>query len=228
MAGIPRVLGAIVLASLTILMVAVGCKTKKEEPPKPPPPPTSVLMRVISAPDLNPNDKGEATPLDLRIYQLTERPTFTEASFEELWTKDKAVLGATLLGEATVLNFRPGAKGADPTAHEIKLSPKTKFLGLMGLFSAERKEGLEERKLVVTVPEAGISVIVLTKHKIVLQAPKKEAAPPPSQTKTGESKTPAKTTESKTPAKTGESMTPAKTSESKTPAKTSESKAPKK
>ncbi len=164
------------LLPLLLLLVCTGCKTadkKKKDPPKPPPP-AWIVLRIEVQPDLNPNDLGEPTPLDLRVYQLTDRPTFTEASFEEVWTKDTEVLGTSVVGEPKVLTFEPRPADAPVSAHELKLDPTVKFLGLMGLFSAERKEGLEERKLVVSLDEARMRVLVLSGHKIEIRDPEPE------------------------------------------------------
>lgn len=148
-----------------------GCRTETEIPP--PPPRTSVVLRFRAAPDMNPNDRGEATPLDVRVYQLKDKQAFTEAAFEELWTTDRVRLGSSLLGEPKVITFEPPAGDTAPMAHELKLDPACQFLGLMGLFSAERKEGLEERKVAITVNDGATKVIALTGHKVRIEDPAK-------------------------------------------------------
>ena len=58
--------------------------------------PSNMTLRLLPRPDLNPNDLGEPTPLDVRIYQLSDKRLFTQASFEELWTDDKKLLADEL------------------------------------------------------------------------------------------------------------------------------------
>lgn len=152
-----------------VVVLLSGCRLfKKEEPvqAKPPPRKVSVTLRLKALPNLNPNDRGEPTPVDVRIYQLKDRPTFTEAAFEELWTKDKDVLGPAMVGAPVVVTLQPAGEDAAPLAHDLKLDIDTKFLGIMALFSAERKEGLEERKLCVSIDEADMKTFEFSKHKI--------------------------------------------------------------
>jgi type VI secretion system VasD/TssJ family lipoprotein len=154
-----------------VVAFAGGCKTQSQPPPPPRKPPrASVVLRFRAAPDMNPNDRGESTPVDVRVYQLKDRVAFTEAAFEELWT-DATRLGASALGEPKVFTFEPQAADAAPLAHELKLDPTTQFLGIMGLFSAERKEGLEERKLCVSVDEAAMKIVGLTGHTVRIEDP---------------------------------------------------------
>ncbi|ANH75579.1 type VI secretion lipofamily protein [Ralstonia insidiosa] len=57
---------------------------------------------------LNPDGRGRATPVAVRIYQLTDRKAFDDASFADLLNNDSTVLAHDLLASmAAVLN--PGA-----------------------------------------------------------------------------------------------------------------------
>lgn len=132
-----------------------------------------MILRFRPAADMNPNDRGEPTPLDVRVYQLKDKQAFTEAAFEELWTDATTRLGTALAAEPKVFNFEPQPEGTAPSAYDFKLEPTTKFLGVMGLFSAERKEGLEERKVVITVDEAATRVIAFTGSAVKIQDPTK-------------------------------------------------------
>lgn len=163
---------AALLLGLLGLGQLTGCKSPDPTPP-PPPPRTNVILRFKPAPDMNPNDRGEATPLDVRIYQLKDKTAFSEAAFEELWTDATNRLSTSLVAEPKVFNFEPAAADQPPQAFDFKLEPTTKFLGIMGLFSAERKEGLEERKVLVSVDEAGTKVIAFTGSAIKIQDPTK-------------------------------------------------------
>lgn len=155
-----------------VVALLAGCKTQGTTPQAAPrkPPRASVVVRVKAAPDLNPNDRGEPTPVDVRFYQLSDRGAFTEAAFEELWTSADR-LGPSALGAPKVVTFEPQTADAPPQAHELKLDPNAQFLGIMALYSAERKEGLEERKVCVAIDEAAMKVIVLTGHAIRIEDP---------------------------------------------------------
>lgn len=151
----------------------VGCASQPAGSSQPPPrkaPRATLVLRVRAAPDLNPNDRGEPTPVDVRVYQLDDRAAFTEAAFEELWTSaDK--LGTSALGEPRVLTFEPRPAEAAPQAHELRLDPKAQYLGIMALYAAERKDGLEERKVCVSLDEAAMKIVLLTGHSVRLVDP---------------------------------------------------------
>ena len=150
---------------LLFLLTAPGCALFRDVP-------SNMTLRLLPRPDLNPNDLGEPTPLDVRIYQLSDKRLFTQASFEELWTDDKKLLADELLEGIKVVNLKPGRELDPPSAHDLNLNEKVKYLGLMGLFSAPKKEGLEERKLIVPILEIDEKLFVFTQHRIVAEARK--------------------------------------------------------
>ncbi|MCO5169793.1 MAG: type VI secretion system lipoprotein TssJ [Planctomycetes bacterium] len=161
-------------AALVFIITLAGCQgqgtTPQQAAQQRKPPRASLVLRVQAAPDLNPNGRGEATPVDVRVYQLDDRVAFTEVSFEELWTSAER-LGTSALGEPKVFTFEPQPADAPPQAHELKLDPKAQFLGIMALYAAERKEGLEERKLCVAIDEAAMKVVLLSGHSVRLVDP---------------------------------------------------------
>ena len=162
------------LVSLGLLILTnTGCALFRDVP-------SNMTLRLLARPDLNPNDIGEPTPLDVRIYQLSDTRAFTQASFEELWTDDKTLLADELLESVKVVNLKPGRELDPPSAFDLNLNEKVKYIGLMGLFSAPKKEGLEERKLIVPVLELDEKTFVFTQHKIVAEARKEgDDEPPP-------------------------------------------------
>jgi type VI secretion system protein VasD len=57
-----------------------------------------VSLTVISSPLINPTtETGETRPVQLRIYQLTTDTRLQNASFEQIWKKDKETLGEDLV-----------------------------------------------------------------------------------------------------------------------------------
>ncbi|MEZ6186380.1 MAG: type VI secretion system lipoprotein TssJ [Planctomycetota bacterium] len=154
-----------------LVLTAPGCALFRDVP-------SDMTLRLLPRPDLNPNDLGEPTPLDVRIYQLSDTRLFTQASFEELWTDDKKLLAEELLEPIKVVNLKPGRELDPPSAHDLALNEKVKYLGLLGLFSAPKKEGLEERKLIVPIHEVETKTFVFTQHKIVAEDRKEDADEP--------------------------------------------------
>lgn len=51
-----------------------------------------VTVRVISSTDINRAESGEARPVELRLYQLASDARIDNASFDDVWRKDKDIL----------------------------------------------------------------------------------------------------------------------------------------
>ena len=56
-----------------------------------------VTLTVIASPMINPTEKGETRPVQLRIYQLKNNIRFENASFQQIWKKDKETLADDLV-----------------------------------------------------------------------------------------------------------------------------------
>lgn len=76
---------------------------------KPPPPPviTHVNLQLIGAANMNPDTRGRASPMALRVYALKTSSGFDTADFFALFEKDVATLGGDLIKKEEVL-LRPG------------------------------------------------------------------------------------------------------------------------
>ena len=51
-----------------------------------------VTLTVLASPFINPTDQGAARPVQLRIYQIKSTIRMENASFEQIWKKDKETL----------------------------------------------------------------------------------------------------------------------------------------
>lgn len=87
-------------------VLATGCA-------KPPPPPvtTPVQLQLVGAADMNPDTRGRASPLALRVYALKTSSGFDTADFFALFEKDMATLGGDLIKKEEVL-LKPGETSA--------------------------------------------------------------------------------------------------------------------
>jgi type VI secretion system protein VasD len=68
---------------------------------------TKLDFTITAASDLNPDDKGRAAPVMVRIYELRAEGNFESADYFALHTRDKALLGADLLVREEFI-MRPG------------------------------------------------------------------------------------------------------------------------
>lgn len=92
-----------VLASCAVVIGVAGCAKS----PPPPPPPTVIKLTIAASADVNPDARGRASPIVLRIYELKSAAVFNQADFFSLWDREKETLGPDLVARDEV-QLRPG------------------------------------------------------------------------------------------------------------------------
>ena len=116
------------------------------------PPPKPVLMAVqltlVAGADVNPDVRGRASPITVRVYALKTTQAFESADFFSLFDKDQATLGAELVQREEVL-LRPGER----RTVEMTLAPDAKAIAVMAAFrDLDRARWREVRALDVGKP----------------------------------------------------------------------------
>ncbi len=94
-----------------------------------------VKIDLASTATLNLNQAKEPLPVVINIYQLSDKKTFEEASFEELWKSDLTVLRDTLLRKESLT--------LDPASEKkiiIEKNEKAKYVGIMAAFHQQPDE----------------------------------------------------------------------------------------
>lgn len=92
---------AVTLAcALTLCACASRGEPKQKEPIR-------LDMRVNALPDVNPDERGSAAPIVVRIYELKNAGAFEAADFFTLQTQDKTVLGDDVV-KRDEWQLRPG------------------------------------------------------------------------------------------------------------------------
>jgi type VI secretion system protein VasD len=89
-----------------------------------------VKLNLSSTENLNMKNAKDPLPVVVRIYQLTDPKLFENASFNELWKNDLAVLGNTLL--------RKDSLTLDPASHQkirFDRHEQTRYVALMAAFN---------------------------------------------------------------------------------------------
>lgn len=96
-------------------------------------PPRKIQLRLHAGQRLNTDERGQSLALVARIYQLRQRAAFEQAPYDSFLDaqKEKAVLGADLLGVREVL-LVPGQR------HEVQelVSREAGYIGVVALFRA--------------------------------------------------------------------------------------------
>lgn len=109
------------LAVLSAALMLVGCASA--------PKPTLVSATISLATDANPDGARRASPLLLRVYELSGRAGFEAADVVSLLQQDRQVLGADVVsGEEWIM--APG----ESRAWNKALAPQTRFIGITAAY----------------------------------------------------------------------------------------------
>lgn len=90
---------------------------------------TPVSITLTAGADANPDARGRASPLTVRVYALKSPGPFEGADFFSLFEKDQATLGAELVQREEML-LRPG----ESRKLELTLPADAKAIGVMAAF----------------------------------------------------------------------------------------------
>jgi type VI secretion system protein VasD len=96
---------------------------------EPPPPPAMLEVAVTASANVNPDAEGRASPVLLRVYQLTEAAAFHKATLNELWGNEPALLGAALVTQREFA-LRPG----ESAKASLELPASVQQLGVAAAF----------------------------------------------------------------------------------------------
>ncbi|CAN5469031.1 N/A [soil metagenome] len=131
------------LATVSAAFLAAGLVAGCAAPPPPPPKPivTPVVLTLVGGADMNPDARGRASPLILRVYALKTPAPFDAADFFSLFDKDQATLGAEMAQREEVL-LRPG----ETRKIEMTLAADVKAIGLLAAYrDLDRARWREQR-----------------------------------------------------------------------------------
>ncbi len=120
-------------ASLLMLVGALAaCSTapapQAKAPAKPCPPPNPKVS-LTATKRANPSVEGEGRPVQVRVYQLASDTRVRNATFEEIWQKDREVL-RTDLKTVTEQTIFPG----ETKRVSLKRDPDAHYLTIVALF----------------------------------------------------------------------------------------------
>lgn len=107
--------------------------------------PTKLDLKVVASAQSNPDETGRPSPVRVRIYELKDSNSFSEADYFSLSNADKTVLGADLLVREEFI-LRPG----ESRRIERKSHPQTVALGIL----AGYRDLTTVWRLVLPLPEA--------------------------------------------------------------------------
>ena len=93
------------------------------------PKPTQVAGTIEASAKVNPSASKRPSPVLVRVYELKTAAAFNAADFMSLYQRDKAELGADLLGKDEFV-LAPG----ESKTFAKTLAPETRFLGVLAAY----------------------------------------------------------------------------------------------
>jgi type VI secretion system protein VasD len=117
---------------IALVGVLAACSSASPPPAKSPPkrcPPAQAEFSISATARVNPSTDGEGRPVLVRVYQLVSDAKLRNATFEEIWQKDKEVLTTDLKGVSEYTVFPGKTERAS-----IKRIPEAHVVALVALF----------------------------------------------------------------------------------------------
>jgi len=84
---------------------------------------------IAASDDVNPDGKGYASPIQLKVYELSSRSTFDNLDFERAYNNAQTLLSDELVSEV-ILTLQPN----ESIRHTISLSENTRFIAIIAGF----------------------------------------------------------------------------------------------
>jgi type VI secretion system protein VasD len=91
--------------------------------------PVTLQVTLVASEDVNPDNRGRASPLSVRIMELRSRSAFDASDFFSLYEREQATLGTELLAKEQYI-LRPG----DTQGYTRKAQTETRFLGVVAAY----------------------------------------------------------------------------------------------
>lgn len=158
-----------------------ACGGDKPPPPPPEKPPSRVEAELVAAADVNPDVSGRASPVGVRLYELSDATAFNTASFLALYQGDAAVLGPSLQARQELM-LAPG----ESATVQRTIKPETRFVAVFAAFQEYDKAAWraitdvaqnETTKLKISLGTLDIKI-----EKAKIEKPKPEKAKPEKKT----------------------------------------------
>ena len=105
---------------------------------------TDIQIDFMVDADINPDELGKASPLFIRMYELSSNKMMKKADFIEIYERDEEVLGADMIAVHKLKRLKPG----DDRSEHFVLDKKTNYVALYAEF-LEFKES--KFKLIIPV-----------------------------------------------------------------------------
>jgi type VI secretion system protein VasD len=162
-ARIMKLLFVTVVSSLSLLACAPTEQVIKEQ--------SSLDLRITVSTGVNSDDKGQANPIEVRIYELKDTSGFESADFFSIKDRDKEILMDALLSRQDFI-FRPG----EEKKLRSKSNSKTTAIGIFAGYKDLPKSVWRKVYKLEAAPEASWYRFAIPSNKVKLDILLQESA----------------------------------------------------
>ncbi|GAA5644308.1 MULTISPECIES: type VI secretion system lipoprotein TssJ [Vibrio] len=139
------------LSVLLLSLVLSGCSFWGDELVVP-----QLVVNIKAASNINPNVEGKPSPVELRIYQLTDSQAFNQADFIQIYNDEQGVLKAELLLARQLASVLPG----ESRQEILPMAAGSKYIGVIAGFAdyREAKNKVIYKPLIVSSAAINIEI----------------------------------------------------------------------
>jgi len=94
-----------------------------------------LVINIQASANINPNVEGKPSPVEVRIYQLSDSQAFNQADFIQLYSDAQGVLKAELLIARQLASVLP----SENRKEVIPMAAETKYIGVIAGFADYRE-----------------------------------------------------------------------------------------
>ncbi|MGF1870784.1 type VI secretion system lipoprotein TssJ [Photobacterium indicum] len=117
----------IIVVMITLLS---GCSFWGQEDITP-----QLFLKIKAASNINPNVEGKPSPIEIRVYQLSDSQAFEQAEFIQLYNDAQGVLKAEVLLTRELASLLP----SEERNETLPLASETKYIGVIAGFADYRE-----------------------------------------------------------------------------------------
>ncbi|PSU48938.1 type VI secretion system lipoprotein TssJ [Photobacterium frigidiphilum] len=117
----------IIVVMITLLS---GCSFWGQEDTTP-----QLFLKIKAASNINPNVEGKPSPIEIRVYQLSDSQAFEQAEFIQLYNDAQGVLKAEVLLTRELASLLPGEERNEA----FPLASEAKYIGVIAGFADYRE-----------------------------------------------------------------------------------------
>lgn len=122
-----------------------------------------LILQFRGADRLNVNEKDESVPVEVRVFLLKDKASFTNASFEALWgPKYRAVLGGDVVGEPRLITVFASKKSPLDLG---QIPTEVRFIGVMAMYQ-KKSDAPVQRHVAVAKEDADDVVFELVEYRL--------------------------------------------------------------